>query len=81
MNKVLCTYFPLPLRTKQVKSAGLDEELVQCVTSISDEWRSDLLVTVPQKLRKTKAAAKRSIIHTKNRVCWWKPFENCQVIL
>lgn len=67
MNKLLYTYFPPPLRTKQGKLAGLEEEIVQCVTSISDEWRSDLLVTIPQKLRKTKAA-KRSIIHTKNRV-------------
>lgn len=53
--------------SRQGKSAGLGEEIGQCVTSISEEWRSDLLVTVPQKLRKKKAA-KRSIIHVKNRV-------------
>lgn len=68
MNKVPHTYFPPPLRTQQAGQVGrVDEETVQCVTSNSEEWRSALLVTVPQKLRKKKAA-KRSIIHVKSRV-------------
>lgn len=45
-------------------------EIVQYVIPISDEWRSDLLVTVPKKLRsikKKKKATKRNV-RTKNWV-------------
>lgn len=57
-------------------------EVVQCIISISDEWRSDPLVTVPQKLRYMKKSNKGECnLYSELGCCLWKHFENYKVVL
>lgn len=57
-------------------------EVVQCIISISDEWRSDPLVTVPQQLRYMKKSNKGECnLHSELGCCLWRHSENYWVVL